>query len=146
MKSVTHVTSTSGESALRRSFCRSCARSVCSLAFVTGHRPLHWPPPRTYKPPSLPTLTIHPLTHWQTSTPSLLPFCTRRPVSSSEATPYVPISDELLHSLRGSSLGDLLRVGAEANLSSLNTHELSLDRQRLVQLSDSTSRPQVWIL
>lgn len=146
MKSVTHVTSNAGESALRRSFCRSCARSVCSLAFVTGHRPPHWPPPRTYKPPSLPTLTTHPLTHWQTSTSSLLRFCTRHPVSSSEATQYVPTSDELLHSLRGSGLRDLLRVGAEANPSALNTHELSLDRQRLIQLSDSTSRPQVWTL
>ena len=49
-----------------------------------------------------PPSTIYLLAHRQIATPSQLPFCTRRRVSSSEAIPHVPILIELLHSVRGS--------------------------------------------
>jgi hypothetical protein len=62
-----------------------CVQAACSR--------IHKPPP----PPSFRLLAL------QHITASPRPFlCTRRVVSSTEAIPYVPISTELLHSVRGS--------------------------------------------
>jgi hypothetical protein len=105
VKSVTHVTSNAGESTLWRSICRSHASSegafaVLRLPPATGLRTCRLLAHIIHSP--FPPSTTHPLNSRQIATPSRLPFCTRRSVSSSEAIAYVPISIELLHSVRGS--------------------------------------------
>jgi hypothetical protein len=60
---------------------------------------------RIHKPPNFPPshlLNIRPLALQHIAASPRPFFCIRRPESSTEAIPYVPISIELLHSVRGS--------------------------------------------